>query len=89
MAAVMGFVRVVVMGTSVAVVAMFVVFHVVSSRHHENPPAQPHDIDLGPVKPRQDRPCNHVIHAAERRLAARQVHDPVQRPQQRVQLVGA
>ena len=71
------------------VMAMRVAFHVVAAGHDEDPALEADDIDLGTVQARQHLPGDHLIDRAARRLAAAEVQYPVQRAEQRIQLVGA
>ena len=52
------------------IVPMRVALHVVTAGHHEDPALQAHHIDVRAIEPRENRPGDHLVDGAERRLAA-------------------
>ncbi len=67
---------------------MRVVLGLVIARHDEDAAAEADHVDRRAVKPGQHGPGDHLVHAAQRRLAAAEVEHPVERTEQRVEFVG-
>ena len=69
--------------------AVLVALDLVAARHHEHAAVDAHHLDLGAVQARQRRAGNDLVHRAERRVPVAEVQHPVERAEQRIQLVRA
>src|SRR5690242_21009504 len=70
-------------------VTMRVMLHLVSPQHYEDAVPQAQNLDLRAVQSREHRSRDHLIDRAERCLAASKVEHPIERAEQRIELVGA
>ena len=68
---------------------MFRVLDIHAARKDEDPLTETHDLNRQAVKPRQNRTRDHVIDCAEHRLSLAEIQHAVERPEQRIELMGA
>src|SRR5689334_23061538 len=68
---------------------MCVVLYIIAARHHENPTIQPHNVDPGPIQPRQHGSGNHFLDRAESRVPLAKVKHTIERAEQRIEFVCA
>src|SRR5580704_7876212 len=71
------------------IVPMLVALDLIGAGHHEHSTLQEHHVDVGPVKPRQDRGRDHFLDRADRGLPVTQIEDAIDRTDERIDLVGA
>src|SRR5208282_860988 len=71
------------------VVAMGVALDVDVARHHEIAVPDANDFDRRAIEPRQHRPCDNLVDCADDRRPAAEVENPVDRVDQRIELVRA
>src|SRR5215469_9817530 len=68
-------------------VAVCIVLDLVPTRHHEDTVLEPQHLHLRAVETRQHRCGDHLIDRAERRMASAEIEHPIERSQQRIELV--
>ena len=76
-------------GVIVALVPMRVALDLDVARHDEEAVLDAHHLDLRAVEPRQHRPGDDFVDRADHRRAGAQIEHPVDRVDQRIELVGA
>src|SRR5579862_1520084 len=70
-------------------VTVRVVLQLVSARHHEDAVLEPQHLDLRAIEAREHGCGDHLIDGAERRVSPAEVEHPIERSEQRIELMRA